>query len=125
MFAQEIVEEAGPIAEAAAKIGGTLRPVNLIAGANVDPLDLRAPFTHGRRKLMQQWPRGALKEEEGSPLRLVNLSAWSLWTPVARREGRTQQQQTEISGRLVHWTRLLKRRMSLPCSRRMPTMKPA
>ena len=42
MLAQEVVEEHRPVAKAAAEVGGRLRPIDSVAGADVDPLHLHA-----------------------------------------------------------------------------------
>ena len=123
VLAQEVVEKDRPIAEASPKIGRRLRPVDAIAGADVDPLDLRSALSHGGGELIEQGSGRALEEEEG-PSFWLGLGR----TRLARFHNtrwKIGNKHTEIPGRTIHWTRLRKRRMNFPCSRRMVTITPA
>jgi hypothetical protein len=60
MFAQEIVEEHGPFAEATAKVRCGLWPVDFVACANVDPLHLHPGSAHGYSQLVEERTRRSL-----------------------------------------------------------------
>jgi len=101
MFAQEIIEEDRPVAETPAEIGRRVRPIHMIAGADVDPLDLHPALAHRDRELMHHGAGRTLEEQEGAALRLVDGGARTVRSPGRRRRGRLQQK-AEISHRSVH-----------------------
>ena len=124
VFTQKVVEEHRPIAETPAEIGCRLRPIQAVAGADVDAFDLHATLAHGRRPAHATSVRGDLAgtgRRAAPACKSMRAAAVGPWPERVRRT----LQEAEISSRSVHWTRLLRRRLSLPCSRRMPTSSPA
>jgi hypothetical protein len=67
---EKVVDEERPVAKAAPEARRLLRPVNAIAGADIDPLDLGTFAAQHAGELMKQWPRRSLQEEECAPLRI-------------------------------------------------------
>ena len=106
VFTQEIVEEYWPVVEPPAEIAGGLRPVDAVAGANVDSLNLGPALAHGSRELMHERSGGALQEQERPALWPVNCRPWS--SRGLRRRRNWSQEQTQVSRRPIHWVSLLK-----------------
>src|SRR6185369_12309960 len=90
MLAKEIVEEHRPVPETAAEVRCRLIPVDHVAGAYVDPLDLDASASHRHCKLMHHWAGRPLQEHECTPLRPVH--------GCARPPRGGVQQKTQVSG---------------------------
>src|SRR6476619_8465806 len=78
MLTEKIIEEHRPVAKTSAEVRGLLRPVDPIACADVDPLDLHSTLPHRDREVVEEGSWRALQEQERPSLRLVDRHARTL-----------------------------------------------